>query len=85
MQCINCKDRIEIGDFYKKDVHFDEPVCEDCQADYRQHLIENEAWLDVDEWENQKEIEHTNKKPNLKTKKEPNYRKKKGSQSLKKR
>lgn len=59
MKCDNCKDKIDIGDYYKKDIHFDDPVCENCQADYKQHLIENECWMDLDEWDNQKETQRT--------------------------
>lgn len=56
MKCMNCKKTIEKGDSYKKDCHFDEPICEDCQEGYKQHLIDNEAWGDLDVWDNQKEI-----------------------------
>jgi len=57
IKCMNCKNVLEKGESYILEPYFDEPCCEECFAELKQSMIENEDWLSLHMMETKEWIE----------------------------
>ena len=51
IKCVGCESILEKGESYILEPYFDEPCCEECFPELKQHMIENEDWISLQEME----------------------------------